>query len=95
MIITDEKLKKLAKLARIEIKDNEKDKIKSLLEADINEIKDINNIDINGLEPIINPYDLKLETFEDIVKDGDKQEDLMKCAPQSMYNYFIVPKVVE
>ncbi len=32
---------------------------------------------------------------EDIVSDGDKQEELMKVAPKSMYNYYIVPKVVE
>ena len=95
-MITDEKLNKLAKLARIEIKDNEREKIKSLLDLDIESVKDISSIDTDGLEALTNPYDMILNNIqEDIVSDGDKQEEIIKCAPQSMYNYFTVPKVVE
>lgn len=95
-MITDEKLNKLAKLARIEIKDNEREKIKSLLDLDIESVKDISSIDTDGLEALTNPYDMILNNIqEDVVSDGDKQEEIINCAPQSMYNYFTVPKVVE
>ncbi|MBO4956243.1 MAG: Asp-tRNA(Asn)/Glu-tRNA(Gln) amidotransferase subunit GatC [Rickettsiales bacterium] len=95
-MITDEKLNKLAKLARIEIKDNEREKIKSLLDLDIESVKDISSIDTDGLEALTNPYDMVLNNIqEDVVSDGDKQEEIINCAPQSMYNYFTVPKVVE
>ena len=94
-MITDVVLGRLSRLSRIEIKDNEKEKIKNLLDKDIDDVKNIDSVDTEGLEPLINPIDIILKTNEDIVSDGDKQEELMKCAPQSMYNYFIVPKVVE
>lgn len=95
-MITDEKLNKLAKLARIEIKDNEREKIKSLLDLDIESVKDISSIDTDDLEALTNPYDMVLNNIqEDVVSDGDKQEEIINCAPQSMYNYFTVPKVVE
>ena len=87
------KLKKLANLARIEIEDE--DKILSLLNQDIETVKSIDEINTDGLEPLNNPYEIELDMKEDIVSDGDKQEELMKVAPKSMYNYYIVPKVVE
>ncbi len=87
------KLKKLAKLARIEIEDE--DKMLNLLNQDIETVKSIDKINTEGLEPLNNPYEIKLYMKNDIVNDGEKQEELMKVAPNSMYNYYVVPKVVE
>lgn len=87
------KLKKLAKLARIEIEDE--DKMLNLLNQDIETVKSIDEINTEGLEPLNNPYEIELDMKDDIVNDGEKQEELMKVAPNSMYNYYIVPKVVE
>lgn len=87
------KLKKLAKLARIEIEDE--DKMLNLLNQDIETVKSIDEINTEGLEPLNNPYEIELDMKGDIVNDGEKQEELMKVAPNSMYNYYIVPKVVE
>ena len=87
------KLQKLAKLSRIEI--NNPDHMLDLINQDINGVKSIYDINTDGLEPLNNPYDIELVLNDDVVQDGDKQEELMKCAPNSMYNYYIVPKVVE
>lgn len=87
------KLQKLAKLSRIEI--NNPDRMLDLINQDINGVKSIYNINTDGLEPLNNPYEIELELHDDIINDGDRQEELMKCAPNSMYNYYIVPKVVE
>ena len=91
----EKKLEKLAKLARIEIKDKDKSKLLELLNNDISTVKTIYNIDTENLEPLTNPYDMILETHEDIVTDGNKVKILMDCTPDSMYNYFIVPKVLD
>ena len=87
------KLQKLAKLSRIEI--NNPEHMLDLINQDINGVKSIYDINTDGLEPLNNPYDIELVLHDDVVQDGDKQEELMKCAPNSMYNYYIVPKVVE
>lgn len=86
-------LKKLAKLARIEIEDE--DNMLKLLNQEIETVKLMDTVDTEGLEALNNPYEIELDVKEDIVTDGDKQEELMKVAPKSMYNYYIVPKVVE
>lgn len=91
----EKKLEKLAKLARIEIKDKDKLKLLELLNNDISTVKTIYDIDTENLEPLTNPYDMILETHEDIVTDGNKVKILMDCTPDSMYNYFIVPKVLD
>ena len=91
----EKKLEKLAKLARIEIKDKDKSKLLELLNNDISTVKTIYNIDTENLEPLTNPYDMILEAHEDIVTDGNKVKILMDCTPDSMYNYFIVPKVLD
>ena len=91
----EKKLEKLAKLARIEIKDKDKSKLLELLNNDISTVKTIYDIDTENLEPLTNPYDMILETHEDIVTDGNKVKILMDCTSDSMYNYFIVPKVLD
>ncbi len=91
----EKKLEKLAKLARIEIKDKDKSKLLELLNNDISTVKTIYDIDTENLEPLTNPYDMILEAHEDIVTDGNKVKILMDCTPDSMYNYFIVPKVLD
>ncbi len=94
-MLDNKSLQKLAKLARIEIKKEDEEKILNLLNNDIITVKAVNDINTDGLEPLINPYDMQLIVHKDEITDGEKQEELMKCAPKSMYNYFIVPKVVE
>lgn len=91
----EKKLEKLAKLARIEIKDKDKSKLLELLNNDISTVKTIYDIDTENLEPLTNPYDMILEAHEDIVTDGNKVKILMDCTSDSMYNYFIVPKVLD
>lgn len=94
-MLDSKSLQKLAKLARIEVKEEDEEKILNLLNEDIITVKAVNDIDTEGLEPLINPYDMQLIVHKDEITDGDKQEELMKCTPKSMYNYYIVPKVVE
>lgn len=89
-------LKRITKLAKIEINSEEENEILMLLNNDIATVKSIDSINTDGLEPMISPSEInKLVLHDDEVTDGNKQEELMKCAPNSMYNYFIVPKVVE
>ena len=38
---------------------------------------------------------MALQEYPDVVSDGNKVEELMKCAPKELYNYFVVPKVLD
>lgn len=93
--IDDENLKKLAKLAKLEIKDEEVEAYLNLLNNDLETLEALDEINTDGLEPLTNPYDMELRRYPDVVSDGDKVEELMKCTPKELYNYFVVPKVIE
>lgn len=97
MSIKDEQFKKILKLARIKFfSQEESDKMRDLLNKEIDSISDdIFNVDTTNLEGMVNPYDIKLETYEDVVSDGNKADEIMKTAPKIMYNFFAVPKVIE
>lgn len=93
--VDENKLKKLCKIARIEIKTDEIQKYLDLINNSLKGIESLNDINTEGLDPIVNPYDMALRVYSDIVNDGEKVDELMKCAPKELYNYFVVPKVID
>ena len=89
------RLKKLSKLARIEVPEQEQQKMIDLLNGDISFVKAVYDIDTEGLEALVNPVELPLREYKDEITDGDKQEQLMACSNKSMYGYYTVPKIME
>lgn len=93
--VDDEKLSKLCKLAKIYIKPEDNEKFLNLINNDLELLEALDGIDTDGLKELTNPYDIELRTYEDIISDGEKVDELMKCAPKELYNYFVVPKVMK
>ena len=93
--IDENRLKKLCKLARIEIKPEEVEKYLNILNNDLEKLNALDDVDTDNLEPSVNPYDMTLRQYPDVISDGNKVEELMKCAPKELYNYFVVPKVMD
>lgn len=93
--VDEARLDKLTKLARIEIKPEEVQKYLDMINNDLELLEALDNIDTEGIEPLTNPYDMELREYSDILSDGNKVDELMNCAPDKLYNYFVVPKVVE
>ena len=88
-------LNKLSKLSKIEVQENEEEKYLKMINDDLEKLESIDEIDVDNIEPLTNPYDMELRQYPDIVSDGDKVDELMKSTPKSLYNYFIVPKVLD
>lgn len=93
--VDENKLKKLCKLAKIEIKSDEVKNYLNIINSDLEKLEALDDIDTDGLLELTNPYDMVLRQYSDVVSDGNKVEELMKCAPKELYNYFVVPKVME
>jgi len=94
-MVTESQLKKLAKTTRLEINDEEVEKYLNLMNKDLQDVAEVLKVDTEGYEGLINPYEMELQQFPDEVSDGNKSEELMKNAPQSLYNYYVVPKVID
>ncbi|MDR1425768.1 MAG: Asp-tRNA(Asn)/Glu-tRNA(Gln) amidotransferase subunit GatC [Rickettsiales bacterium] len=89
------KLQKLGKLAMIEIQENVEDKMLAMVNLDITDVKTLNDIDTEGLEPLTSPYDEALELHRDMVSDGNLRDEILTHSPGTVAGYFVVPKIIE
>jgi len=58
-------------------------------------VEQLNEVDVDGVEPLTSVVEQKLKMRDDVVDDGGYPEELMSNAPLSEDNFFVVPKVVE
>ncbi len=95
MKITDEKIEQLAHLSRLEFDDESKQKIKADLENILVFCEKLNEVDTEGVEPLVYMTDTMNNTRTDIVEQAFSREDILKNAPAKDSDYFRVPKVIE
>lgn len=95
MKITRELLDKIAHLARLEVKEQEADKIMHDMSAIVTWMEQLNEIDTTGVEPLTS-MSHEINNFrEDLVKNQLTQEEALKNSPSKDDTYFRVPKVLE
>ncbi|QTN35255.1 Asp-tRNA(Asn)/Glu-tRNA(Gln) amidotransferase subunit GatC [Cognatishimia activa] len=86
---------RVAKLARIKV---EEDALPALAEEFNNIlgfIEQLNEVDVEGVEPMTSVTPQRLKRRVDEVTQGDMPEAVLKNAPVSREGFFAVPKVVE
>ncbi len=88
-------LKKLSKLSRLYIPNNDTEKLIRDLNQIIGFIDQLNEIDTNNIQPLssVTGHDLPLR--EDKINEGNINEQILKNAPEQKSGYFVVPKVIE
>jgi len=95
MFIDEEKLDTVLKAARIEVTKDYKDQLLDKINEEFVSIDVILDVNTDGYEPLSNTNLNIVETHSDDVLDGNDVEQLLKNAPNSLYNYFVVPKVIK
>ncbi|MAS86399.1 MAG: Asp-tRNA(Asn)/Glu-tRNA(Gln) amidotransferase GatCAB subunit C [Micavibrio sp.] len=93
--ISKEEAKRIAKLARIAVTDEEAEKIGPDLSNILGWIEQLAELNTDNVEPLANVANIDLKKRKDEVTDGDMQQDVLANAPESMEGFFVVPKVVE
>ena len=58
-------------------------------------VEELNAIPTEGVVPLTSAGGAKLHMRADIVTDGGKAADIVKNAPKSVDDFFLVPKVIE
>lgn len=95
MEFSEAKLMKLAKLARIKIEKQDVAKYtKDILEI-IDVISRLQSVDTYNVEPLVSISQGSTPLRPDEVTEQSNLEQILKNAPDSRYNCFVVPKVVE
>jgi aspartyl-tRNA(Asn)/glutamyl-tRNA(Gln) amidotransferase subunit C len=95
MEFSPEKIKKVAKLAKVELSESEVDIFNQQFAAITKVINKLQEVDTNGITPIHNPSKNSALMREDRVTDGNYVKDILTTAPKHAFNCFVVPKVIE
>jgi aspartyl-tRNA(Asn)/glutamyl-tRNA(Gln) amidotransferase subunit C len=88
-------VRRIAHLARVAIADDEAEHLKGELNAMLAFVEQLNEVDVEGVEPMTSVTPMAMKTREDVVTDGNIADDIVKNAPETRDHYFMVPKVVE
>ena len=86
---------RVAKLARIAVPEQDLPKLADELNGILAFMEQLNEVDVDGVEPMTSVTPQRLKRREDVVTDGSQQEAVLKNAPDAREGFFAVPKVVE
>jgi aspartyl-tRNA(Asn)/glutamyl-tRNA(Gln) amidotransferase subunit C len=85
----------VARLARIKLNEEELDLYTNELSGILDWIEQLQTVNTDGVEPMSSVVERLLPEREDVVTDGNIQEDVLANAPEAAHGYYVVPKVVE
>jgi aspartyl-tRNA(Asn)/glutamyl-tRNA(Gln) amidotransferase subunit C len=95
MEVNDAMVDKLAHLSRLQFNDAEKQEIKTDLQRMIAFVEKLNELDLDGVEPLLHMSDEVNVLREDEVKGSVSREEALKNAPLHDEQFFKVPKVIK
>jgi aspartyl-tRNA(Asn)/glutamyl-tRNA(Gln) amidotransferase subunit C len=88
-------VKRVARLARIAVSDEEASRMTGELNTILGFVEQLNEVDVSGVEPMTSVTPMEMKKRQDAVTDGNKAADIVANAPATEENFFLVPKVVE
>ncbi len=93
--IDEATVKRIAHLARLRISTQEAQSLKRELNGILAWVEELNAIPADDVEPMAHAGAAQLRMRTDVVTDGGRPADIVKNAPKSEDNFFLVPKVIE
>ncbi|ODT80283.1 MAG: asparaginyl/glutamyl-tRNA amidotransferase subunit C [Pelagibacterium sp. SCN 64-44] len=88
-------VKRIGRLARIRIEEDEVAGYQKELNAILGFVEQLAEVDVEGVEPMTSVTPMVLRRRDDVVTDGGYPEKIVANAPLTEDNFFMVPKVVE
>ena len=95
MSVDQATVRRIARLARIRISDNEVPKLEGELNHILGWIEMLEEVDTDNVEPMTSVVENSMRLRKDEVNDGGYPDRVTGNAPASDENFFMVPKVVE
>ena len=88
-------VRRIAKLARIRVTEEQVAPLQAQLNGILGWIDQLNEVDVEGVAPLTGAVDMALRLRADAVTDGGIAEQVLANAPERAGPFFTVPKVVE
>ena len=95
MSVDQATVRRVARLARIRVKEEDVPKLENELNSILHFVEQLNEVNVENVAPLTSVVDVAMRMRADVVSDGNAPTDIMKNAPASEDDFFMVPKVVE
>ncbi len=88
-------VRRIARLARIAVAEDEVEHLKGELNAMLAFVEQLSEVNVEGVEPMTSVTPMVMKKRHDVVTEGNDADAILKNAPERQDNFFVVPKVVE
>ena len=95
MSVDADTVRRIAHLARVAVPESDVEHLRGELNVILAFVEQLQEVNIDGIEPMTSVTPMAMKKRADVVTDGGIADDIVKNAPQSHDNFFLVPKVVE
>jgi aspartyl-tRNA(Asn)/glutamyl-tRNA(Gln) amidotransferase subunit C len=93
--ITRAEVEQVARLARLELGEEEKAQLTAQLDAILGYMETLNTLDTGGVEPTTTVIPMVSVMRDDVVRPSLDREDALANAPDREGAYFRVPRIIE
>lgn len=95
MSIKVDEVKKIAKLACLNIAEEDIQSYAGDLSNILDLVEQMNAVDTTGVTPMSHPFDAVQRLREDVVTDPNRREEFQAIAPKTEDGLYLVPRVIE
>jgi len=95
MAVDEAMVRRVARLARIAVADDEVPHLRQELNAILAFVEELGGVEVADVPPMTSVIPTRMKMREDVVTDGGDVEAVMANAPAREGDFFVVPKVVE
>ena len=95
MTVSTELINNLARLARLQFSEEEKEELKKDLQQMISFVDKLNEVDTEGVKPLLHMSPRVNVLREDVVEGSVSREEALLNAPEKNESFFLVPKVIK
>ena len=88
-------VRRIAHLARIAVSEAEISHLQGEINAILKFVEALDEVDVEGVEPMTSVIPMRLPMREDVVADRDIASLVLANAPLTEDGFFVVPKVIE
>ncbi|MHC1635225.1 MAG: Asp-tRNA(Asn)/Glu-tRNA(Gln) amidotransferase subunit GatC [Candidatus Methanospirareceae archaeon] len=93
-MIRKEEIEHLGWLARIELREEEKEKFEKQLSSILEYFSVLDEVDVTDIEPTYHVIGVRDVMREDEVRESLKQEEVLSNAPKKEGGYFKAPRIL-
>jgi aspartyl-tRNA(Asn)/glutamyl-tRNA(Gln) amidotransferase subunit C len=95
MAVDETTVRRVARLARIAVRDEEVPHLAGELNAILAFVEELSALDVANVPPMTSVTPMKIPMREDAVTAGGEPEKVLANAPVREGDFYVVPKVVE